>query len=253
MTDDEGTVMPFHAAPSMLLRLLLGLCLLALLAQGSAQAEAGANPSCLSRSATGKQAHTQLVNGCGEKVTIYYCNVARPLSNKRCGEQKVRDSVFYTHVRTLEPGERSVIYHPDVEIRVAACAGQPNPYRPDGFKSDSSGAFICPTSRAAADPKAGQARTNALGATQAQACEKARSAFVASERASAPCMCKQHKRIDGSEVHFCQATGRIDEDEAKSWDVVKDVYDWMRKAITCNPREKTCPEQWPAGAIGVRG
>lgn len=233
--------------------MLRALWMLMLVGPAIAQAAGDANPACLSRSTTGKQAHTHLVNGCRDKVTIYYCNAARPISGKRCGEQKMKDTVYYTHIRTLEPGDRSDISYPDDEVRVAACLAQPNPYRGDGFKSDSTGAFKCPAALSTASARGGQVRASALAASRGEACDKARSLFIASERERVACNCRQHARSDGTEVHFCQATGPIDEEEARSWDRTQDVQDWMRKALTCKPDGKTCPEGNRAVAIGVRG
>jgi hypothetical protein len=223
--------------------------LLSIAAQAQAQ-PAEANPACAARSVDAK-GQAQVHNRCDQPVALYYCNAARPISKKRCGEQTVPGTVYYTHHRVVDPGKTSVFSHPAGEIRIAACMGQARPQQPHGFQSQADGSFTCPPV-----DKRQLSRASALGPSRAAACESARKVFDGGSSSHLPCECRVHKRSDGREVHHCHALGRL-KDEGIRDGLIDDLKDWVRKGVECQPSEdaQQCRRRGHqfVGPTGTRG
>lgn len=210
-------------------RVVLGMWI-GLLAGASQAQPAEANPACAARSADAK-GQAQVHNRCARPIAVYYCNAARPISKKRCGEQTVPGSVYYTHHRVVEPGHVSTFFHPLAEMRLAVCMGHANPAQPRGFLSQTDGSFTCPPI-----DKTALARANALGPSEAEACTAARQLLAPAGGAAVTCDCKAFKRASGESFHHCQAYGQLQGDQAKDG-LIDNLKKWVREAKDCRPSD----------------
>jgi hypothetical protein len=195
---------------------------------------------CVSRSASAASAYAQVSNGCNEIVTVYYCNVAKPISGKRCGEQPHKANVYYTHTRTLKPGESSTFHHPSEHLRIALCLGP----RAVSFTSAPDGRYSCQGM-----PMYRTAQAHAIGSSRDEACEAARDLFAPALRTQVPCDCVAHKRGTGEEVHHCKAYGAVDPARAPQWEPILNLKDWVHEKLQCAP--ESC-RRTRGIAIGVR-